>query len=108
MKEAMEEFVENTQFTKRELLVLKIVKEVNEELDQDENAIMKELVENSEIDQKALHDGWRKLVPKGLMRREEVKTSSRLHLTKRGETVLELLEPLDIAMRTNFGDEPTE
>lgn len=95
MNEELEEFVENCRFTKRELIVLKTVRKVNNDLDKDEPAIMKEIVGNSDIDHKTLHDGWNKLVPKGLMGREEVKTSSKLWITEEGEKALELLDELN-------------
>jgi len=94
MNKDFEEFVENCRFTKRELIVLKTVKQVNDDLDKDEPAIMKEIVGNSDIDHKTLHDGWNKLVPKGLMDREEVKTSSKLWITDEGLEALQKLEEL--------------
>lgn len=99
MNERLEEFVENCRFTKRELIVLKTVQKINNDLEKEESAIMKEIVNNSDIDHKTLHDGWNKLVPKGLIGREEVKTSSKLWITEEGEKTLELLEKLNDIIR---------
>jgi len=91
----VDEFVENCRFTKRELIVLITVQNVNNELKQEEPAIMKQIVENSNIDHKTLHDGWRKLVPKGLLGREEVKTSSKIWVTEEGQEAIENLKELN-------------
>lgn len=95
LEEFVDEFVENCRFTKRELIVLITVQNVNEELDQEDAAIMKQIVENSDIDHKTLHDGWRKLVPKGLLAREEVKTSSKIWVTEKGQEAIENLKQLN-------------
>lgn len=95
MDEELEKFVENCRFTKRELVVLKTVKEVNEELDQRTPAIMKQVVENSDIDYKTLHDGWNRLVPKALLKRTEVDRSSQIELTEAGHTALGILQNLN-------------
>ena len=95
MKGELQGFVENVRFTKRELIVLKTVKQVNDQLEQEEPAIMKQIIQNSEIDHKTLHDGWRKLVPKGLMDREEIKNSSKIWVTEEGEKALKKLDKLD-------------
>lgn len=104
LEEFVDEFVENCRFTKRELIVLITVDNVNDELDKDEPAIMKEIVGNSQIDHKTLHDGWRKLVPKGLMAREEVKTSSKIWVTEEGEEAIENLKELNEIVKRAKGE----
>ena len=94
-EEELQEFVENCKFTKRELIVLKKVKQVNDKLAQEEPAIMKKIVGNSQVDHKKLHDGWTKLVPKGLMGREKIKTSSKIWVTEEGEKAIKELDKLD-------------